>query len=155
MFYRIRENKIYDYADYQYANDCLHTDVCSKIEFEQNNENFIVENNEIKLIPNIEEVIAKRRQEKFEKDFFKTSLGNIRRQVRMKNGEIKDFLSDLLSAIKAGIELGQDVKVIVYKTPDFTKDLTEDYMISLQETKTVDLNFVKECLNQTVYDFGI
>ena len=155
MFYRIRENKIYDYADYQYANDCLYTDVCSMIEFDKNNDNYCVENGEIKQIPNLDNVIAKRRQEKFEKDFFKTSSGNIRRQVSMKNGEIKDFLSDLLPAIKAGIELEQEVKVIVYKTPDFTKELSDDYMISLQEVKTVDLNFVKECLNQTVYDFGI
>ena len=72
----------------------------------------------------------------------------------MKDGSKKDFLSDLLLSIKAGLELGVDVRIITYKTPDFTKEPTEEYMESLQEIKLADLGFIQECLNQTVKDFG-
>ena len=67
----------------------------------------------------------------------------------------KDFLSDLLLSIKAGIELGQNVEIITYKLPDFYQELTENYMVSLQERKTATPDFVQECLMQTVSDFGI
>ena len=39
------------------------------------------------------------KKEQFNKDFFKTSLGYIRRKVSMATGETKDFLSDLLPSI--------------------------------------------------------
>ena len=155
MFYRIKENRIYDYADYEYAKDCLCTDLCTMEEFERNKDNYTCENGILELIPNIDEVIIQRRRRQFYKDFFQTSLGNIRRKVQMKDGTVKDFLSDLLLQIKAGIELGQNVEILTYETPDFTQELTNEYMLSLQERKNADLNFVRECLMQTVNDFGI
>ena len=72
----------------------------------------------------------------------------------MKDGGQKDFLTDLLPSIKLGLELGEDVKIIVYQKPDFTRELTGDYMVSLQEVKQVNTDFVKECLVQTMKDFG-
>lgn len=155
MFYRIRENKIYDYADYEYSKGCLHTDLCTMAEFERNKDNYSFENGQIDLIPNLEAVIIQRRKKQFEKDFFNTSIGNIRRKVQMKDGAIKDFLSDILPAIKTGLELGGEVKIITYATPDFNQELNEEYVISLQEVKNADMNFVQECLLQTVKDFGI
>lgn len=155
MFYRVRENKIYDYADYEYSKGCLYTDLCTMAEFERDKDNYTFENGYIEVIPNLDVVIVQRRQEQFERDFFNTSLGNIRRKVRMKDGTTKDFLSDLLPAIKAGLELKQEVKIITYSTPDFNYELNEEYMISLQEIKYADINFVQECLLQTVRDFVI
>lgn len=155
MFYRVRENKIYDYADYEYSKGCLYTDLCTMAEFERDKDNYTFENGYIEVIPNLDVVIVQRRQEQFERDFFNTSLGNIRRKVCMKDGTTKDFLSDLLPAIKAGLELKQEVKIITYSTPDFNYELNEEYMISLQEIKYADINFVQECLLQTVRDFVI
>ena len=96
---------------------------------------------------------ASYRQEAFEKDFFNTSLGWIRRVVRMKNGTTRDFLSDLLLQIKAGLEMGVSVDIITYKLPDFTKELDDNYIKSLQETKAATMDFVQECLMQTVADW--
>ena len=97
---------------------------------------------------------AEARENQFKNEFFQTSLGWIRRKVNMKDGSVKDFLSDLLLPIKAGLELGQKVVIITYKTPDFTIDYDEEYIISLQERKEATAGFIQECLMQTVADFG-
>ena len=155
MFYRIKDNKICDYADFEYAQDCLCTMICTKNEFETYKDNFRLENGQLVRIYDKQEYLVKFRQKNFEKEFFNTSLGWIRRKVQMKDGSVKDFLSDLLIPIKAGMELGQNVEIITYKTPDFTKELTTDYMEFLQEIKIATLEFITECLMQTVRDFGL
>ena len=71
----------------------------------------------------------------------------------MKDGSKKDFLSDMLLQIKAGLELGNTIKIITYKDPDFTQELTEEYMKSLQELKEATPHFIQECLQQSVIDF--
>ena len=96
---------------------------------------------------------AEYRKNVFEKEFFNTSLGWIRREVRMKDGNTRNFLSDLLLQIKAGLELGVNVNVITYKLPDFTKELSDEYIKSIQETKSATPEFIQECLMQTVTDW--
>ena len=90
----------------------------------------------------------------FEKEFFKTSQGWIRRKVNMSNGEVKDFLSDLLLQIKIGLEFNQEIKIITYKTPDFSVELTDSYIQSLQEKKLVSDSLIKECLDQIAKDWN-
>ena len=153
MFYRIKENKVYDYADYEYAEGCVFTDLCTMKAYEENPDYFTVENNQLQMVDG--SVLAERRKEQFEKDFFETSLGWIRRKVTMKDGSIKDFLADLLMPIKAGMELGRQVDIITYGTPDFSVIPTFAYMESLQEIKSVTPEFIQECLFQTVKDFGL
>lgn len=104
--------------------------------------------------PDYENKQAEARKKLFKNEFFQTSLGWIRRKVNMKDGSTKDFLADLLLPIKAGLELGQKVVIITYKTPDFTIDYDEEYIISLQEKKEATVGFIQECLMQTVADFG-
>ena len=116
--------------------------------------NEILDNTGVPIInPHTEEELKQARKEKFEKEFFETSLGWIRRKVNMKDGSTKDFLSDLLLPIKAGIELNQDVKIITYKKPDFSEEISDNYE-ALQEKKSATIEFVIECLNRTVLDFG-
>ena len=156
MFYRIKNNNVCDYADYKYEEDCLYTEVCSMDEYDKNKEYYrLKENGEIEILPNLEEVKAQKRKDQFESEFFNSSLGWIRRKVSMKDGSTKDFLADLLLPIKAGLELNQEVKVITYKTPDYTNELTSEYMLTLQEIKIATPAFIQECLFQTVQDFGI
>ncbi|MCQ2754406.1 MAG: hypothetical protein MJ231_05080 [bacterium] len=97
--------------------------------------------------------LAQFKQNDFKSKFFETSLGWIKRKVNMKDGATKDFLCDILPQIKMAVELGENVQLITYKTPDFTKDCTEEYLKSIQERKSADLNFIKECLLQTSADF--
>ena len=93
-----------------------------------------------------------RREATFNAQFFNTSLGYIRRLVTMKDGSKKDFLSDLLPAIKAGLEIGQEVKIICYYKPSFDSDVT-DWTI-YQHIENATPQFIAECLQQVVADFG-
>ena len=115
------------------------------------NNYYIYSNGEIILNPNYEQEQAQKRQSDFEKEFFNTSLGWIRRAVTMADGGTKDFLSDLLPAISMALNMGQAVNIITYKTPDFTHDIT-DWTI-YQEVKQVTPQFVSECFNQLNNDF--
>jgi hypothetical protein len=91
------------------------------------------------------------RREQFNKDFFQTSLGYIRRKVSMATGETKDFLSDLLPTISMGVQMGQPVTIIAYAEPDFTTDIID--WEALQTIATVDAQFVQECFMQLSNDF--
>ncbi len=95
----------------------------------------------------------KLKETQFDKEFFLTSLGYIRRKVSMSTGETKDFLSDLLPVISMGIQTGQTVPIITYSLPDFTQELTTEYLESLQTVKNVTAQFVQECFLQLSNDF--
>ena len=154
MFYRIVDNRIYDYADYEFNKDCLYSNICTMAEFQKNPDMYLIKNGVLDFVPNYQELVIQKRKEQFEKEFFNTSLGWIRRQVNMKDGSKRDFLADLLLPIKAGMEMGQNVEIITYRTPDFSKELDLYYIESLQEVKLANLEFIQECLFQTVRDFG-
>ena len=98
-----------------------------------------------------EDDYIKEREEQFNKDFFQTSLGSVRRKVSMATGETKDFLSDLLPTISMGIQMGQPVQIIAYDKPDFTQEIT-DWTV-LQNVQTVTAQFVQECFLQLSNDF--
>ena len=115
---------------------------------------YVLQDGALVINPDYEQEQAEVREKQFNNEFFHTSLGWIRRKVNMKDGSTKDFLADLLLPIKAGLELGQKVIIITYKTPDFTIDYSEEYIISLQEKKEATAEFIQECLMQTVADFG-
>ncbi len=101
--------------------------------------------------PNYEQEQAERREAEFNKAFFNTSLGYIRRKVTMQDGSKKDFLSDLVLSIKAGLEQGLDVKILVYDKPLFDKDV-DDWTV-YQHTVSATPQFVMECLMQTANDY--
>ena len=50
MFYRIRDNKIYDYSQGKYADDCLETNIITQEELTKNPDKVIIKNG--KLAPN-------------------------------------------------------------------------------------------------------
>lgn len=112
---------------------------------------YIVANGELVLNPNYEAEQTQARQEQFNKDFFQTSLGYIRRKVTMKTGETKDFLSDLLPVISMGVNSGQAVTIIAYKEPNFKTDVVD--WEALQEQKTVTAEFISECFARLSSDF--
>ena len=102
---------------------------------------------------NLENERIQVKQTQFNQEFFLTSLGYIRRKVSMSTGETKDFLSDLLPVISMGIQSGQTVPIITYSLPDFTQELTTEYLESLQSVKNVTAQFVQECFLQLSNDF--
>lgn len=85
-----------------------------------------------------------KRKTKFENEYFQTSQGWVKRDVILPNGDIKDFVSDILLQIKASLELGAQIEVTFYKTPDFAKPI--ENIEDLKEKHAVDMDFVNECL---------
>lgn len=152
MFYTVKENDVDQFADYQFKPDCKYTDICTASEWmEERDSKYLYQEGEIILNPNYEEEQIQARKQQFNKDFFQTSLGYVRRKVSMATGETKDFLSDLLPTISMGVQMGQPVTIITYNEPDFTQDVTD--FTSLQEYKTVTAQFVQECFLQLSNDF--
>ena len=94
--------------------------------------------------PLSQEELEKQRQEQFEIAFFETSLGWIRREVSMKDGSTKSFLTDLLPHLATGIP------VLAYTLPDFTKEVE---IVDYQQKVIVTEQFIQECKNQLYADF--
>lgn len=90
---------------------------------------------ELQALGETKEEIEADRQAQFDRDFFKTSLGYVRRNVSMKTGEVKDFLADILPVLEVG------VPIIFYD-----RDLN-------QSKKMVTEVFLAECKEQILKDF--
>lgn len=82
------------------------------------------------------EEIAQKQQEQFARDFFNTSLGYVSRKVHMKDGSVKDFLSDILPLLQV------DVPIITYNL-----DGTQNVGV------LVTAQFIEECKQQVLLDF--
>lgn len=133
---------------------CLNSE-CINIEVSEdvynNLDKYIYKDGQIVLDPDYNAKIIAERQAQFNKDFFNTSLGYIRRKVTMATGETKDFLSDLLPTISMGVQMGQSVTIITYKEPDFTEENID--WVTLQDIKEVTSGFIQECFLQLSQDF--
>lgn len=95
----------------------------------------------------------------FKFNFFRTTIGWIRRKPVMADGSIKDFLSDVLPIIKialtsAGLPAGA---IIRYSEPDYSNELTTEYMKTLQNNSALTLEqantFIVECITRYLADF--
>ena len=75
------------------------------------------------------------KEAEFKRKFFNTSLGYVSRDVHMKNGTVKDFLTDILPLLKVGIP------VLVY-----TRQLEQSKVSATQQ-------FIDECGQQLIADF--
>ena len=82
-----------------------------------------------------EEEEQQQKEEEFNRKFFNTSLGYVSRDVHMKNGVVKDFLTDILPLLKVGIP------VLVY-----TRQLEQSKVPATQQ-------FIDECGQQLINDF--
>lgn len=92
------------------------------------------------------------REEQFERDFFETSLGWIRRKATMQDGTQKDFLSDLFPTMAFNVSLGVTVNVLTYTKPnDFSEEITD--WTQFQHWKVVTNQFIQECSLQLQNDF--
>jgi len=94
---------------------------------------------------------AREREIEFNKAFFNTSLGYVRRSVTMADGSHKDFLSDLLPVISMGVQAGTPVNILTYDKPPFEHDI-EDWT-EYQNQVVVTPQFIQECFLQLSNDF--
>lgn len=98
-----------------------------------------------------EEEKAREREASFDKAFFNTSLGYVRRSVTMADGSHKDFLSDLLPAISMSVQLGVSVNILTYDRPPFDHDI--DDWTEYQHKVVATPQFIQECFVQLSNDF--
>lgn len=98
-----------------------------------------------------EEEKARERETSFNKAFFNTSLGYVRRSVTMADGSHKDFLSDLLPAISMSVQSGVPVNILTYDKPPFDHDI-EDWT-EYQHKVVATPQFIQECFIQLSNDF--
>lgn len=96
---------------------------------------YIIDNGKLIINPNYEADKQAREDAQFNAAFFNTSLGYVRRKVTMKDGSTKDFLSDILPLLQAG------VPVLTY-----TRQLEQNKVI-------VTDAFIAECKQQVLVDF--
>ena len=64
LYYRIKDGKLYDYADYQYEPDCLTSDIITQSELDKHRNKVIVEDNVLVLNPDYEEEEAEKERER-------------------------------------------------------------------------------------------
>ena len=226
MYFRIKDDKVYDHSDIKFDDACVYSDLCTKAEYDEHPNKYIVgdieqeidvpdyeeveeeyqeqvvdeegnpvydeegnpvmetktrivlkpimievtdpETGETILVPsthketiivkglvlnpNYEQEEAERREAEFNKAFFNTSLGYIRRSVTMADGSHKDFLSDLLPVISMGVQAGQSVNILAYDAPPFDEDVTD--WTEYQHQKIVTTQFISECFLQLSADFA-
>lgn len=110
---------------------------------------------QIIINPNYEEEVIEERIEQFNKEFFSTSLGWIRRKPTLADGTEDDFLNNDLPLLAIGLMTGSNpVLPIAYQTPDFTQELTKEYMESLQvKNQPITQQFIAECSAVKMRDF--
>lgn len=93
------------------------------------------ENNTLTAYAETKEEKAERLEKQFQTQFFNTCLGYVRRQVTMKDGSTKNFLTDILPLLIEGVEI-----------------LTYDSNLN-QSKVTVTSQFINECKQQLLRDF--
>lgn len=121
------------------------------LEINETDEEIITYNGKYYIKSDINEQLINERKTKFNKEFFNTSLGWIRRSVTMANGSTKDFISDLLPVISMAVSSGNPVTILTYDKPDFTQD--EIIWELYQHKKNVTPEFIQECFLQLSKDF--
>lgn len=97
---------------------------------------YLEDDDQIVEIAQVVKTPEQQQQEQFQSEFFNTSLGYVRRNVNMKTGGVKDFLTDIVPRLKEG------VKIITYNA-----DGTQNIGVEVTE------QFISECDNQLLQDF--
>ena len=64
MFYRVKENNLYDYASNKYSEDCLETNIITQSELDEHPNKVIIIDGMLVLNPNYEEEQAEKERER-------------------------------------------------------------------------------------------
>lgn len=139
-------------VDYDEEGQPIGTHEITVIKHKQQTHTETVTAKKLVLNPNWDEEQYIRREREFNKAFFNTSLGYVRRSVTMADGSHKDFLSDLLPVISMGVQGGMPVNILTYDMPPFDEDVTD--WTEYQHQVVVTPQFIQECFLQLSNDFS-
>lgn len=140
MFYRINNNKLTDFAEYEYSDECLETDIITAEELEAHPNKVIVSGGVIVLNPDYEQEEAQARQADFEAKFFNISgYGWFRKEPKGYTSAVES-LNTAFNAVSVLQKLPAET-MIFYAQPDFTKpeECTEEWLIAHQ-TKNAEMS---------------
>ena len=145
MFYRIKNNELYDYANYQYADDCLETDIVTQTELNEHPNKVIVVDGELILNPDYEQEEAAKREENFKSQFFEIPNYGWFRKVPKGYSSAVESLNTAFNAVTI-LQMLPANMLIFYQEPDYTipEQCTEEWLIEHQTTNE----------QMTVQEFG-
>lgn len=136
MYYRIKNDNLLDYADIQYSNDCLETDIITQAELNAHPNKVMVEGGILVLNPNYDNEETAKRQADFESKFL--ALGENKNYRLMPKGYANaqqsiDTVNAIVNAM-GGLSETIAQMVIFYQTPDFSKpeECTEEWLVAHQ-----------------------
>lgn len=137
MFYRIIENKLYDYADYMYADDCKEIEGVTMDEYNADPIKYIVSGDELILNPDYETEAAAQREADFKAKFFEISSYGWFRKVPKGYQSAVECLNLAFNNVSILGKLPAET-LIFYAQPDFTKleECTEEWLIAHQTKNT-------------------
>lgn len=133
LYYRIRNDKLCDYASYEYALDCLVTDIITQEELDKDPDKVIVQDGELVLNPNYEDEQTAKREANFKSEFFEVQGFGWYRRVPKGYGSAVESMNVLfnIASVSQGIQAGL---IIFYETPDFSdpEQCTEEWLVQHQ-----------------------
>lgn len=133
MFYRIQNEKLLDYADFEYANNCLETNIITQTELDEHPDKVIVLDGVLVLNPNYETIEAAQRQADFESKFFNIPGFGWFRKVPKGYSSAVECLNLAFNNVSLMGKLPAET-MIFYTQPDFTKpeECTEEWLVAHQ-----------------------
>lgn len=133
MFYRIQNDKLLDYASFEYADNCLETDIITQAELDENPNKVIVQDGVLVLNPNYETIEAAQRQADFESKFFSIPGFGWFRKVPKGYSSAVECLNLAFNNVSLIGKLPAET-LIFYTQPDFTKpeECTEEWLVAHQ-----------------------
>lgn len=139
MFYRIQNDKLLDYADFEYADNCLETDIITQAELDGHPDKVIVQDGVLVLNPNYETIEAAQRQADFESKFFSIPGFGWFRKVPKGYSSAVECLNLAFNNVSLIGKLPAET-MIFYTQPDFTKpeECTEEWLVAHQ-TKNAEM----------------
>lgn len=103
MFYRILDNKVRDYADYEYAEDCLFTDAVTQTEYTLCPNKVLLVEGELVLNPNWEEEQAQKERQRL--DALTLTPADVERALYKEKGMDFEDLKTLISQALPQVDL--------------------------------------------------
>lgn len=133
LYYRIKNDKLYDYADIKYASDCLETDIITQNELTQYPNKVIIQDGELVLNPNFDDEETAKREANFKLEFFEVQgFGWYRRVPKGYSSAVESMnvlfnIANVTQGVQAGL-------IIFYETPDFSdpEQCTEEWLVEHQ-----------------------
>lgn len=137
----VRNNQIIDFNSKYLDEDILRVETSEEIYavWCSDKKRVIYKEGEIIINPDYEAEKQAELIEQFNKEFFNTSLGYVRRSVMMKDGSSKDFLTDIVPLLQVGVQ------IITYSLNG--TELTQNTGVTVTE------QFITECKQQLFNDF--